>query len=522
MVAFLAGYITATTIFADGGLMHMRPGLSREHSSGSEVLQLETRPIMTNASPARPKPEDGATLAAGANRLTGYVILTALIAAIGGLLFGFDTGVISGAILFIQKDFALSPGAEEFVTSAVLIGATAGALLGGVTASGLGRRWSIILAAAAFVLGTLVASLANGVPLLIAGRILVGVAIGIASFMVPMYISEMAPPRFRGAMTSLNQLALVTGILLAYLVDYLFTASANWRAMFGFGVIPSALLLVGMFFMPSSPRWLIFKGRVDEARSVLVKIRGSSVVAAEIADTQASLTSQQSAGYGALRQPLLRLPLTIGIGLAILQQVTGINTVIYYAPTIFQMAGVGSAAVSIAATAGVGLINLLATIVAAFLVDRLGRRRLLLISLAGMAAALAVLAVAFFIRGDVHGGSGDLLGIITVISLMVYVAAFAIGLGPVFWLLIAEIYPLNVRSPAMSLAALANWGANWVVAATFLSLITWLSAGGTFLLFAVISVFAWFFVQRLVFETRGKSLEAIEREFAAREHIAFP
>lgn len=466
-------------------------------------------------------------------KLTGYFVLTAVIAAVGGLLFGFDTGVISGAILFIKRAFSLESGTEEFVTSAVLIGATLGALLGGVTASRLGRRWSIILAAALFMVGTLAAAVSPDVPILIVARVVVGLAIGVASFTVPMYIAEMSPARYRGAMTSLNQVAVVTGILLAYLVDYVFSSDSNWRAMFAVGLIPSGLLLIGMLLMPSSPRWLISKGRVDKAREVLVRTRGTKNVEPEIQETQESMKEEASGGYAALRQPLLRLPLIIGIGLAILQQVTGINTVIYYAPTIFQMADFGSASASIAATAGVGAVNLVATIVAAFLVDRVGRRPLLLTSLAGMTFSLTLLAVAFFLRDDKSregflgiltlrgdlSGEGDLLGIITIAGLTLYVASFAIGMGPIFWLLIAEIYPLNVRGPAMSLAAVANWASNWLVAVTFLTLVDVLTAGGTFLLFAAIGVLAWIFVWRLVFETKGKTLEQIEAEFARREHL---
>ncbi len=448
-------------------------------------------------------------------KVTCFVIIVAIIAAIGGLLFGYDTGVISGAILFITQQFHLNSALEEFTTSAVLIGAIIGAILGGVFADRIGRRWSIIGGAAAFIIGTLIATVAADEFVLIIGRIIVGTAIGVASFIVPMYISEMAPPQARGAMTSLNQVGVTFGILVAYGVDYIYSASGSWRAMFAWGLVPSAILLVGMLFMPYSPRWLLSKGREQEARTVLQKVRGTSDVEGEIQETEEEIKTEKNGGLAVLETPPLHMPLIIGVGLAILQQVTGINTVIYYAPTIFQNAGFRSASASIAATAGVGTVNLIVTIIAAFLVDRLGRRPLLLISLAGMVLSLMVLGVAFIFS---HGAKGGFLGTLTVISLMSYIAAFAIGMGPVFWLLISEIYPLNVRGTAMSLATVANWTANFLVAVTFLSFVNVLGQGGTFLMYAVVGVLAWIFTLRLVPETKGKTLEEIQAHWAAGKH----
>jgi sugar porter (SP) family MFS transporter len=331
-----------------------------------------------------------------------------------------------------------------------------------------------------------------------------------------MYLSEMSPPRSRGIMTSLNQVALTLGILVAYGVDYLFTPTSNWRAMFAVGLIFGTILLVGMIYMPESPRWLIGKHRKGEAETVLRKVRGTAAVQDEIQETEQTITAEQGGGgLAALEAPALRTPLIIGVGLAILQQVTGINTVIYYAPTIFQAAGFTSASASIAATAGVGAVNLLVTIIAAFLVDRLGRRPLLLTSLAGMVLGLLVLGLAFIAS---NGSTGGAIGAVTVISLMIYIAAFAIGLGPVFWLLIAEIYPLKVRATAMSLATVANWTANFLVAATFLSFVNQIGEGETFLLFAAVGVYAWYFVFRRVPETKGKSLEEIQAHWEAGKH----
>ncbi len=448
-------------------------------------------------------------------KVTGFVLIVAAVAAIGGLLFGYDTGVISGAILFIKQQFHLNSVLEEVTTSAVLVGAILGAIIGGLAADHIGRRWSIIAGAGSFIVGTLIASIAADEFVLLIGRVVVGLAIGVASFVVPMYISELAPPRARGAMTSLNQVGVTLGILVAYGVDYVFAGSANWRAMFLVGVIPSAILLGGMILMPYSPRWLLSKGRVQEARGVLQKVRGISNVEPEIQDTQNEIkATTNTRGLSALEEPALRVPLIIGLGLAILQQVTGINTVIYYAPTIFGFAGFQSASAAIAATAGVGAVNLAMTIVAVFLVDRLGRRPLLLISLAGMVLGLIVLSLGFFFS---NGAAGGFLGTLTAISVMIYIASFAIGMGPIFWLLISEIYPLNVRGTAMSLATVANWTANFLIAVTFLSLVNVLGKGGTFLFYAVVGVLAWIFVYRLVPETKGKTLEEITLLFQARK-----
>jgi len=448
-------------------------------------------------------------------KVTGFVILVAIIAAIGGLLFGYDTGVISGAILFITQQFHLNSALEEFTTSAVLIGAIIGAILGGVFADRIGRRWSIIGGAAAFIIGTLIATLAPGEFVLIIGRIIVGMAIGVASFIVPMYISELAPPQARGAMASLNQVGLTLGILVAYGVDYIYAAGGLWRAMFAWGLVPSVILLVGMLFMPDSSRWLLSKHREQQAHDVLQKVRGTADVEGEIKETEEEIKAETGGGLAVLKTSPLRMPLMIGVGLAILQQATGINTVIYYAPTIFHAAGFKSASSSIAATALVGAVNLIVTIIAAFLVDRLGRRPLLLISLTGMVLGLVVLSVAFLLS---HGTPTSFLSLLTVISLMIYIAAFAIGMGPVFWLLISEIYPLNVRGTAMSLATVANWAANFLIAVTFLSFVKVLTEGGTFLVYAVVGVLAWIFAFRLVPETKGKTLEQIQQHWLAGKH----
>jgi sugar porter (SP) family MFS transporter len=450
-------------------------------------------------------------------RLTPLVIVVAALAALGGMLFGFDTGVISGAILFITNEFGLQPVAEEVTTSAVLVGAMLGAVLGGFTADRFGRRRTIAGAAMLFIVGTLACATSPSIQVLWMGRIVIGIGVGAASFAAPLYNAEIAPSSARGAMVSLSQLAVTGGILWAYVVDYLLSSSADWRGMFAAALIPAITLFVGMLIVPDSPRWLMQKGRVAEATETLCRLRHQQDVQPEIQEVQECIAGSAGGSWCDLWSATLRTPMLIGIGLAAFQQLTGINTVIYYAPTIFQFAGLPTASVSIAATLGVGVVNLIMTAIAVVLVDRLGRRPLLLTSLAGMVAALVILSVGFS-RASL--GPGNLLGLSTGLALMLYVAAFAIGLGPIFWLLIAEIFPLTLRSRAMSIATLANWFANFVVAVSFLSFVGWLGQAGTFLLYALVGLAAWLFVFRTVPETKGKSLEEVEQLMAPTNRAA--
>ena len=441
-----------------------------------------------------------------------FVYVAAAISGLGGLLFGYDTGVISGAILFIRKDFALSPTWVEVVVSCALVGALLGAMGGGALADRFGRRRVIIATAALFVAGALGTAVSSTVAWLIAGRIVVGIAIGVASFTTPLYISEVSPVAIRGRLVSINQLALTCGIVVSYLVDYALVDIRGWRWMFGLAAVPAAVLCAGMWWLPESPRWLVGQQATDRARAALRRIRGAEDVTAEFAVIQRSL-AVQAGGWSDVFAPSIRPALVVGVGLAIFQQVTGINTVIYYAPMIFGYAGVTSASASILATVGVGVVNMVMTVVAFLLVDRVGRRPLLLAGLAGMIAGLGALGLAFRLP-DLSGS----LGWIAAASLMVYVGGFAVGLGPVFWLLIAEIYPLQVRGRAMSLATAANWGANLLVAVTFLTLIGLAGRSLTFWLYGLVGISAWLFAWFRVPETRGRSLEEIEAHWAAGRH----
>lgn len=441
-----------------------------------------------------------------------FVYLVAVISALGGMLFGYDTGVISGAILFIKKTFLLSSSMEEIVVSSVLVGALAGALVGGLFADRFGRRKLLIFSSAVFALGAIGAALAVNIFILILFRVIIGIASGIASFVAPLYISEIAPAKIRGKLVSINQVALTSGIVISYLVDYAFAGSENWRWMFAIAVIPALVFGIGLMFFPDSPRWLAAKGHKDKAHMVLQKIRTPDEVDSELNEIN-EVIKQQKPSWGELLTPALRPAMFIGVGLAIAQQITGINTVIYYAPTIFGFAGLSSSSAAILASIGVGLINVVFTLVAMQLIDKIGRRPLLLIGLGGMILGLLVLGIAFALP-QLNGS----LGWIAIASLMLYVGSFAIGLGPVFWLMLSEIYPLRIRGRAMSVGTITNWGFNLLTAITFLTLINFLGKAGTFWLYGVVSITTWLFAFFFVPETKGKSLEQIEAGLQSGKH----
>ena len=435
-----------------------------------------------------------------------FVFLAAAFAGLGGLLFGYDTGVISGAELFLRNDFELSAFALEVIVSGVLAGAAAGALAGGRLADLFGRRSLLIATAIIFAVGAIVCAAATSPIILIFGRIIVGLGIGLSSGTVPVYISEVSPPEARGWQVSLFQLAITVGILLAYIVDYSFAGIQGWRWMFGLAVVPAVVFAVGMLFLPESPRWLAKRGRRADARAVLARIRGVSEVDAEMQEIENSLSHAEEHGaLSDLLNPLLRPALVVGIGLAIFQQVTGINTVIYYAPIIIQSAGIPSASGAILATAGIGIVNVIMTIVSMWLIDRIGRRPLLLTGIGGMIVSLGLLGLIF--RESSHTSAFAWLA---VISMMLYVASFAISLGPIFWLLISEIYPLKVRSSSEGLAATFNWVSNLLVTLTFLTLVQYMGASHTFWTYGLFAIAAWIFSYYLVPETKGRTLEDIE------------
>ncbi|MFT3864769.1 MAG: sugar porter family MFS transporter [Solirubrobacterales bacterium] len=449
-----------------------------------------------------------------ARRARRNVVLTAAIAGLGGLLFGYDTGIIAGALLFIKTDFHLGSFAQGLVVAAVPIGAVGGAAIAGPAADTYGRRLMILLSAIVFTVGALASAAAPGLGVLVVARVVIGVAIGLASAASPVYISEVAPPESRGRLVSFFQLAVTIGILVAYLVGLAFNGIEGWRWMLGLGCVPALGLAFGMLRMPQSPRWLVMTGEDFRARAVLAKIRvdDPDTIDRELEEITESIASDSQAGsWSDLLRPAVKAALLVGVGLAILQQVTGINTVIYYAPTIVEFTGINSSAGSILAAVGVGIINVGMTIVAIRLLDKVGRRTLLMIGISGMVISLVALGAAF-----VGGGGSTISSVVAIASLMTFVASFAISLGPIFWLLNAEIYPLGVRSKAAGLGTMANWTFNFIVSLTFLLLIEALGRAGAFWFYAAIGLLTLWFCWKYVPETKGKPLEEIEAEFEAR------
>src|SRR5215212_1276687 len=446
---------------------------------------------------------------------TSFNWLIYFFGALGGLLFGYDTGVIAGALLYINKDLELTPTLQGVVVSSLLVGAMVGAIVAGPLADAIGRRRLVLIAAVTFIVGAIGSALAPSAAVLILFRVVLGLAVGAASVIVPLYLAELAPTEIRGAIASLNQLMIVTGILVAYIVNLSLAASGGWRLMLGLAVVPALVMLFGMLFMPETPRWLVAKDREPEAREILRRSRDEDAVEKEIHDIK-SVERQEEGGLRELLAPWVRPALVVGMGLAILQQIVGINTIIYYAPTTLTNVGFGNSA-AILANAGIGVINVTMTLVAMRFIDRAGRKPLLLAGAAGMALSLAVLGLTSLLL-PAPTGVGP-VGIITLVCLALFIAAFAVSWGPIVWVMLGEIFPLKVRGSAMAVATVLLWGANFVVSLTFPVLLDALGLGWLFVGYALIGVAALFFVRSFVTETKGRSLEEIEADLHERASV---
>ncbi len=461
------------------------------------------------------------------NKNLVYVI--AVIAATGGLLFGFDTGVISGAIPFLQQDFGIDNGMVEMVTSSGLIGAILGALFSGKVTDRLGRKPVILASAVIFAIGALWSGFAPDIYHLILSRLFLGVAIGVSSFAVPLYIAEISPARLRGRLVSMFQLMITIGVLTSYLSDLFFADEQDiscWRPMFYVGVIPAMILLVGVYFVPETPRWLMSKGRIDESRKILSRIEPEESVEIVIGQMEAELKENEKniSSWKELLKPWLRTPLIIAIGIMFFQQFVGINTVIYYSPKIFLMAGFDGAVSAIWASVGVGVVNVLATLVSVYFVDRLGRRKLYLIGLSGVALSLMALSTSFIFVNQL----GEMGKWLTIGLVFLYVTFYAISIGPLGWLIISEVFPQHVRGLGSSLGSLSVWFFNTIVSFTFFKLIRVFAIPGTelmvagektgnpagaFFFYSVIAIVGLVWGYFYVPETKGISLEKIEKHW---------
>ena len=430
--------------------------------------------------------------------------------ALGGLLFGYDTGVISGAILFIKEDFDLTPFFEGAVVAALLLGAMAGAALAGPLSDRLGRRNLVLIAAVIFTVGAIAAAVAPSTGALLAARFVLGLAVGSAALIVPLYLSEIAPTEIRGAVASLNQLMIVVGILVAFIVNAALASSGEWRIMVGAAVVPSLILLVGMLTMPETPRYLVRDGDEGEARDVLSEMRDDGEVEQELDEIREVEEREGEVGARELFAPWVRPALIVAVGLAVFQQIIGINTIIYYAPTTLTNVGFGNEG-AIYANLAIGVLNVVMTIVAIRIVDRVGRKPMLLGGLVGMVGSLTVLGVSSLLLAK-PDSPGDPAAIVTLACLAAFIAAFAVTWGPVVWVMLPEILPLSVRGAAMGFAICLHWFANFAVSQTFPLALDGFGPGPVFLGYAVVGVAAFAFVAKFVTETKGRSLEEIEAD----------
>lgn len=428
--------------------------------------------------------------------------------ALGGLLYGYDMGVISGALLFIKDDIPLNSVTEGLVVASMLVGAIFGSGASGPLSDRLGRRRVVFVIAIVYIVGALILALAPSMPVLVMGRLVIGLAVGGSTAIVPVYLSEMAPTEQRGSLSSLNQLMITIGILSSYLINYAFTPIEGWRWMLGLAVVPSLILLIGVAFMPESPRWLLEHRSEKAARDVMKLTFKDSEIDKEIADMK-EINSISESTWNVLKSPWLRPTLIIGCIFALLQQIIGINAIIYYAPSIFSKAGLGDAT-SILGTVGIGTVNVIITIVAIMIIDKIDRKRLLVIGNIGMVASLLIMAVLIWTIGIQSSAW------IIVACLTLFIIFFGFTWGPVLWVMLPELFPMRARGAATGAAALVLSIGSLLVAQFFPILTEVLPVEQVFLIFAVIGICALIFVIKYLPETRGRSLEEIEADLRSR------
>jgi sugar porter (SP) family MFS transporter len=454
-----------------------------------------------------------------------YAIRVALTVALGGFLMGFDASVISGVVTFIEPEFHLSKIELGWSVASLTLTATLAMMVSGPLSDRLGRRPVLKIAAALFAISAVASALAPSFVALVAARMLGGLGVGAALIIAPMYIAELAPAEMRGRMVSFNQLNIVVGISAAFFTNYLIfrfgksdlawaealrLGEWNWRWMLGVEALPAIFYFLALFAVPESPRWLLMNGKDEDARRVFEKVSGSAVAEADLRAVKASLHAEESTERAALRElfrPAMRLVLFVGVSVAILQQITGINSVFFYAPMIFEQSGIGTDASFMQAVL-VGLVNLVFTVLAILFIDRLGRRPLLAAGLTGIAVCMLLLSYGF--------GSDDMNPKIILVGILGFVASFAISLGPVMWVLFSELFPNRVRGLAISFVGLINSGVSFLVQLIFPWELQNLGNSLTFLIYGLFAIGGLILVMRLLPETKGKSLEELEAELVGR------
>ncbi|QQE10233.1 sugar porter family MFS transporter [Planctomycetota bacterium] len=468
-----------------------------------------------------------------------------VVGGLAGFSYGYDLTVLSGALLFLKQKFEMSDALAGFLTGALVLGGAFGALISGSIADKSGRRFANIFAMALLIIGVLITTFTPNITWMIIGRIILGIGAGSMTVVAPMYIAEIAPPATRGAMVTIFQLALTLGIMVSFIVDTSLAHSEAWRWMFGLNLIPAGLAFVLLFLIPQSPRWLISKNRDEKAATILSHTMTPENVTATVASIKEDMSHIERASWSELFSGKLFKVVLIGVILMCIQQISGVNTVFYYAPFIFEAAGFESSKAALIATTSVGIINFLMTLIAVATVDRWGRRPLFLLGLSLMIISLTVLGITFYLTqglaapateimqsssGGGHTAATNLahaahahqaathttsttspiLGYITIACLMLFISSFALSLGPICFVTVSEIFPTKIRSKAIALALTANWLGNFFVAQTFLVFLDSIGVAMTFWMYAIINTAALIFVFFLVPETKGHTLEEIE------------
>lgn len=429
------------------------------------------------------------------------------LAALAGLLFGLDIGVIAGALPFISHDFQITSNQQEWVVSSMMFGAAVGAIGSGWMNFRIGRKYSLMIGAVLFVVGSLGSALAPDTEVLVIARVLLGLAVGVASYTAPLYLSEIAPEKIRGSMISMYQLMITIGILGAYLSDTAFSYSGAWRWMLGVITIPALLLLIGVFFLPDSPRWLAARGNDEKARRVLEKLRDTSEQAKnELNEIRESLKVKQGGWKLFTANKNFRRAVYLGVGLQVMQQFTGMNVIMYYAPKIFGLAGFTNSTEQMWGTVIVGLVNLLATFIAIGLVDRWGRKPTLILGFLVMAIGMGILGTMLHIGIQSTGAQ-----YFSIAMLLMFIVGFAMSAGPLIWVLCSEIQPLRGRDFGITVSTATNWIANMIVGATFLTMLDSLGNANTFWVYGALNLVFIFITLALIPETKNVSLEHIER-----------
>lgn len=426
------------------------------------------------------------------------------IGALGGLLYGYDMGVISGALLYLKNDIPLTPSMQGLVVASMLFGAIFGSGFSGPLSEKLGRRRLVFIISIIFIVGTLVLALAPTVEIVVLGRFIIGLAVGGSTAIVPVYLSELASTDARGSLSSLNQLMITIGILSSFLVNYALSPFDAWRWMLGLAVVPSLILMIGVIFMPESPRWLLEKRGEKAARDVMKLTYPDHEIDIEIANMK-KISSISESTWDVLKSPWLRTTIIIGSVFALLQQLIGINAIIHYAPTIFHKAGLGDSA-SILSTVGIGVVNVLVTIVAILIIDKIDRKKLLMMGNLGMVFSLLAMSLLIWLLGV------DASVWIIIICLALFIVFFGLSWGPVLWVMLPELFPMRARGAATGVAALVLSIGSLLVAYLFPIISSVLNVQQVFLIFAVIGIIAFFFVMKFLPETRGRSLEQIEAD----------